>query len=128
MLRGYYNNTKIQVFSRRSVRVKVSFALPKYWAKTNINLSIIDNCPISLVFDYFKVLFYTGDPGLYQDPAIQIVLASLACFRFPDSRVSVPFSLSPPPPPCQLFACLSLSRLPHYLRAWNGLLQAFTGR
>ena len=24
-------------------------------------------------------------------------------------------------PPRQLFACLSLSRLPHYLRAWNSL-------
>ena len=25
-------------------------------------------------------------------------------------------------PPGQLFACLSLSRLPHYLRAWNRLI------
>ena len=32
--------------------------------------------------------------------------------------LSLPFSLFPPR---QLFACLSLSRLPYYLRAWNRL-------
>ena len=37
------------------------------------------------------------------------------------SSLSLPFSLFPAR---QLFACLSLSRLPHYRRAWNRLLSA----
>ena len=35
---------------------------------------------------------------------------------------SLPFSFFPPR---QLFACLFLSRLPHYLRAWNRLRHSF---
>ena len=36
----------------------------------------------------------------------------------------LPFSFFPPR---QLFACLSLSRLPHYLRGWNTLVFVLTG-
>ena len=37
---------------------------------------------------------------------------------------NLPFSFFPPR---QLFACLSLSHLPHYLRGWNTLVSVLTG-